>query len=213
MRDPAQDGESTDRRRALFRACSRVLFAAADPHTELTVPSSATRPPTILYPTASAGDLSADPLSHLHPVLVIAAMPQGCVPDLVLPTTLEDHSASEEFATLLLRSLGAQLLERSYVYFAGEAESTTDPSPQPSAASPRRLIVRLDGTLPYQLPGERLARRLSLRVSATASGPWLIFVYSVAASSAAQREVESRISIGPADVSASSSLPPMRQRP
>ena len=84
---------------------------------------------------------SADPLSHIHPELVIAAMPQGCVPDLVLPATLEDRAASEEFATLLVRSLGVPLLDRGRIYAA-------------SAESPSHLIFRLDGAFPYQLPGE-----------------------------------------------------------
>ena len=61
MRDPMDDPEVSDRRRALFRACSRVLFAAADPATEL--------------------------IPDMHPALVIVAMPQGCVPDMVPPAS------------------------------------------------------------------------------------------------------------------------------
>ncbi len=170
MRDPVADRESGDRRRALFRACSRVIFAAADPRTDL------------------APNLSP---SQMHPALAILAMPQGCVPDLVPPTTLEDRAASEEFATLLVRSLGVLLLQRGHIQ-------------ERSAAG---LTLRLDGVLSYQLPGEMLTRRLSLRLSATASGPWLIFVYSVADNLAAQRELESRITIGPPEVGSSGHLP------
>jgi hypothetical protein len=35
-----------------------------------------------------------------------------------------------------------------------------------------------------------------LRVSTAASGPWLIFVYSVTGTPSAQRDLESRITIG-----------------
>jgi hypothetical protein len=153
MRDPTNDPGFTDRRRALFRACSRVVFTALDPGTEL--------------------------ISQVHPALAVAAMPLGCVPDLVPPSTLEDRAASKDFATLLIRSLGVLLLNRGGIRGTSEGH----------------LIFNLDGTLPYQIPGEKLSRRLGLRVSATVSGPWLIFVYSVTPTAAAQRDLESRITI------------------
>jgi hypothetical protein len=159
MRDPIDDPDLTDRRRALFRACSRVVFTAADPRMEL--------------------------LSEVHPALAIVAMRQGCIPDMVLPATGEDRAASEEFATVMARSLGVLSLVRGSIHSSSQAQ----------------LVFNLDGTLPYKLPGEMLARRLSLRVSATASGPWLIFVYSVTPTHAAQRELESRITIGMPDSS------------
>ena len=111
--------------------------------------------PFAAYPAAES---SADPFSDVHPALVIAAMPQGCIPDLVIPATLEDRAASEEFAILLVRSLGVLQLERGRIYVSGEP------------GAPSRLTFRFDGELPYQLPGERLARRLSLRLSAAGSG-------------------------------------------
>lgn len=154
MRDPTADPELTDRRRAMFRACSRVVFTAANPKAEM--------------------------ISEVHTGFAIAAMRQGCIPDLVLPTARDDRTASEDFATVLARSLGLPLLGH------GSSHATPD----------GRLTFDLDGTLPYALPGEKLSRRLSLRVSATASGPWLIFVYSVTPTSATQRELESRIVIG-----------------
>jgi hypothetical protein len=154
MRDPTEDPENSDRRRALFRACTRMVFAASDPSSEL--------------------------IPEVHPAFAIAAMPQGCVPDLVMPTTFSDRAASEEFATLLARSLGLTLLSRGSIH----------------ANAPDDLTFKLDGALPYKSPGEMLSRRLSLRVSARNSGQWLIFVYSVAPSSAVQKDFESRISIG-----------------
>jgi hypothetical protein len=154
MRDPTADPEFNDRRRALFRACSRVVFAAADPKTKM--------------------------ISEVHPGFAIVAMPQGCVPDLVLPATPDDRAAAEDFATLLARSLGLPLL--------GHGSSHGD--------SDGRLTFDLDGTLPYQVPGEKLSRRLGLRVSTRASGRWLIFVYSVMPTPGAQRELESHITIG-----------------
>jgi hypothetical protein len=154
MRDPVADTESADRRRALFRACSRVIFAASDPAIEITV--------------------------GVHPALAIAAMPMGCVPDMLPAATASDRTASEDFATALLRSTGVLLLARGHIHAAPEG----------------RLTYHLDGTLPYQVPGEKLSRRLSLRLSATANGPWLIFIYSVTASPAEQRELESRITLG-----------------
>jgi hypothetical protein len=154
MRDPTADPGFTDHRRALFRACSRVVFAAADPKTEM--------------------------ISGVHPGFAVAAMPQGCVPDLVLPATPDDRAASEDFATLLVRSLGVPLL--------GHGSSHGD--------SEGHVTFYLDGTLPYQLPGEKLSRRVGLRVSAAASGQWLIFVYSVTPTPAAQHELESHITIG-----------------
>lgn len=159
MRDPVTDPENTDKRRALFSACSRVIFTAAD--------------------------LQTEPVSQLHPTLAIAAMPQGCIPDMVPPANSEDRSAAADFATVLARSLGATLL----------GHGSLDDSPD------GRLTFNLDGTLPYQVSGEKLLRRLGLRVSATASGPWLIFVYSVTPTHAAQRDLESRIAIGNPDAS------------
>jgi hypothetical protein len=154
MRDPLADRESSDRRRALFRACSRVIVAASDSATELT--------------------------TGLHPALAIAAMPQGCVPDLQFPRSAADRVAAEEFATIMLRSAGVPLLSRIRVH-----------------ASPGgRVIADFDGMLPYQSPGERLARRLSLRLSVSASGPWLIFVYSVAGSPAELRDIDSSVLLG-----------------
>ena len=158
MRDPMNDPEVTDRRRALFRACSRVLFAAADPATE--------------------------PIPDIHPALVIAAMPQGCVPDLVPPATPDDRDADAEFATVLLRSLGTPLLGRATLYRRAQGSFT----------------FNLDGTLPYKLPSEKLSRRLGMRVSATASGPWLILVYSVTPAPAVQRELDAHIAIGVPEV-------------
>jgi hypothetical protein len=154
MRDPTSDPGITDRRRALFRACARVLFSAADSRTE--------------------------PIPEVHPSLAIAAMPLGCVPDMVLPATSEDRDAAVVFATALVRSTGVFLLGRGSMLSNSE----------------RRLTFNLDGTLPYRLPGEMLSRRLSLRVSVMASGPWLIFVYSVTPTPAAQRDLESHIAIG-----------------
>jgi len=154
MRDPTADPGLTDRRRALFRACSRVVFTAADPKTEM--------------------------ISEVHPGFAVVAMRQGCIPDLVLPATPDDRPASENFATVLVRSLGLPLLVH------GSSHSNSD----------GRLTFDLDGTLPYTLNGEKLSRRLSLRVSASASGNWLIFVYSVTPAPAAQRELESHIIIG-----------------
>jgi len=157
MRDPTADPGITDRRRALFRACSRVIFAAADSGTEM--------------------------IAEVHPGLAIVAMAQGCVPDMVMPATPDDHAASEELATVLARSLGVPLLGRGSARVNAQGSLTFD----------------LDGTLPYQLPGEKLSRRLSLRVSTTASGSWFIFVYSATPTPAAQRELESHISVGPAE--------------
>jgi hypothetical protein len=154
MRDPTTDPALTDRRRALFRACSRVLFTATDPKTEL--------------------------LPEVNPALAILATRQGCVPDLVPPATVDERAAAEEFATVLVRSLGAPELVRGSIHVNSDGP----------------LVFNLDGGLPYKLPGEMLARRLSLHVSATSSGPWLIFIYSVTPSHAAQRELESHISIG-----------------
>jgi hypothetical protein len=154
MRDPTADPGSSDRRRAMFRACSKVVFTAFDSKTEM--------------------------IPEVHPGLAVLAMPQGCVPDLVLPAAPSDRAASEDFATVLVRSLGVPLLGH------GSSHATSD----------GRLTFDLDGTLPYQLPGEKLSRRLSLRVSATASGRWLIFVYSVTPTSSAEHELESHIMIG-----------------
>jgi len=153
MRDPISDPSLADRRRALFHACSRVIFTAHAPRTELT--------------------------TLVHPTLAIAAMPAGCVPDLVMPAATADREELKDFATLLLRSLGVLQMTRASIRRT------------PSS----RLIFTLDGSLPYQVPGELLARRLSLRVSATTSGPWLLFIYSVTATPSAQRELESRIGI------------------
>jgi hypothetical protein len=153
MRDPTTDTEVADRRRSLFRACSRVIFTATDPETEL--------------------------ISQVHPSLAVVAMPQGCIPDLILPAALGDKAADEEFATVLVRSLGVLLLGRGSVRTAPDGH----------------LTVNLDGTLPYQLPGEMLSRRLGLRVTASASGPWLVFVYAVAPNPAALHELESHVTI------------------
>lgn len=154
MRDPTNDPEHSDSRRALFRACSRVVFAAADSKTEL--------------------------MPEVHPGLAIVAMLQGCVPDLLLPATPDDHAAAEDFATVLARSLGLPLLGRGSSHGDSEGHVSFD----------------LDGTLPYQVPGEKLSRRVGLRVSTRSSGRWLIFVYSVTPTPAAQRELESHIAIG-----------------
>lgn len=86
MRDPADDPESADHRRALFRACSRTLFAAADPQMEIT--------------------------AEVHPGLAIVAMPRGCVPDLVPPASAPDRDAATEFATVMARTLGVTLVTR-----------------------------------------------------------------------------------------------------
>jgi hypothetical protein len=153
MRDPVTDAESWDRRRALFRSCSRALFAAHDPHREL--------------------------LTGVHPSFVLVAMPLGCIPDLTPPDRLGDVAADYEFASLLLRSTGAMLLERGKIRDADG-----------------RIVFNLDGALPYNAPGERLARRLSLRLSATTNGPWLLLVYSVTEAPSDQRELESGIVIG-----------------
>jgi hypothetical protein len=175
MRDPTTDPDVADRRRSLFRACSRVLFAAADTRTDLVSPAP-----------YAAGSGAA-----VHPALAIAAMPQGCIPDLVMPRSPDDRAASAEFATLLVRSLGLLQLTRGYIH---------------SAPASSGLAFHLDGALPYQLPGEKLARRLSLRVSAIASGPWFVFVYSVTASPAQQRELESRIILSLAPASGAASI-------
>jgi hypothetical protein len=159
MRDPTADPGVTDRRRALFRACSRVVFTAADPKTEMT--------------------------AEVHPGIAVVAMPQGCVPDLMLPSLPDDRPAFEDFATLMVRSLGVPLLGRGSSH--GDSEG--------------RVTFDLDGALPYQVPGEKLSRRLSLRVSAIASGRWLIFVYSVTPTPAAQRELESHVMIGSIGIS------------
>jgi len=154
LRDPMNDPESDDRRRALFRACSRVLFAAIDPQTEI--------------------------LSQVHPGLAVAAVPKGCVPDLIPPNSPADKEKAAEFATVLARSLGATLANRGHIRL------------RPGGL----LTSHLDGALPYRSPGEKLSRRASLSVSATANGNWLILVYAVASSPAGEREMESRIVFG-----------------
>jgi hypothetical protein len=151
MRDPTEDEESSDRRRVLFRSCARVLFAAHDPQTEI--------------------------IPEVHPGLVVAAMPRGCVPDLIFPASTEDHEGTEEFANLCARSIGLNLLHHGRLL--------RNPS--------GRLIFHLDGALPYRVTGEPLLRRFSLRVSAAMQGRWVLFVYVVSPSPSAQREVESHI--------------------
>jgi hypothetical protein len=158
MRDPLDDPGVSDRRRALFRACSRVLFTAADPATEL--------------------------ITDVHPALAIVAVSQGCVPDMVPPTALDDPAATANFATVLVRSLGVPLLRRA----------------SPERRAEGSLTFNLDGTLPYQLPGEKLSRRLGLRVAATPSGPWLILVYSITPTPALQRDLDAHITIAPPEV-------------
>jgi hypothetical protein len=151
MRDPTADPESTDRRRNLFRACASTLFAATDPRQEIT--------------------------SEVHPGLAVVAMPQGCVPDLIPPTSAADHEAAAEFATVMARSLGVTLVSKWHIRINAQG----------------LISSHLDGALPYHVPGEPLARRVSLRVSAVANGNWIILIYSVAPSAAAEREIESRI--------------------
>jgi hypothetical protein len=186
MRDPVTDPDVADRRRALFRACSRVVFAAADLRDDLVSPA----------PFASA------PEASVHPGLAVVAIPQGCVPDLVMPHSPEDRAGYEEFVTLLVRSLGVLQLTRGYVRLA----SGDHQAPAPAGLGFPLDIVHLDGALPYRLPGELLARRLSLRVSAIASGQWFIFVYSVTANPAQERELDSRISLLPAPGAGAGSL-------
>jgi hypothetical protein len=154
LRDPVTDAGSGDRRRALFRSCSRLLFAAHDPRREL--------------------------LPEVHPSLAVMAMPLGCVPDMRPPETLDDQAELNDFATALLRSTGAQLLSRGLV--------RTGPG--------GRLFFNMDGTLPWLPPGEKLARRMSLRLTATTSGGWLLLFYSVAEAPEMQRELESHIFLG-----------------
>jgi hypothetical protein len=130
-----------------------VLFTAADPATEL--------------------------ITDVHPALAIAAVPQGCVPDMVPPTALDDPAAAN-FAAVLVRTLGVPLLRRA----------------SPERRAEGSLTFNLDGALPYQLPGETLSRRLGLRVAATPSGPWLILVYSITPTPALQRDLDAHITIG-----------------
>lgn len=151
MRDPTADPESTDRRRNLFRACSRTLFAASDPRQEIT--------------------------SEVHPGLAVVAMPQGCVPDMLPPTSAEDRDAAGEFATVMARTLGVTLVSRWRIRTNAQG----------------LISSHLDGSLPYHVHGEPLARRISLRISAIANGNWIILIYSVAPSPAVEREIESRI--------------------
>ncbi len=151
MRDPTADPESTDRRRNLFRACSRTLFAASDPRQEIT--------------------------SEVHPGLAVVAMPKGCVPDLLPPTSVEDRDAAGEFATVMARTLGATLVSKWRIRTNAQGVVSS----------------HLDGALPYRVPGEPLARRISLRVSAIANGNWIILIYFAAPSPAVEREIESRI--------------------
>jgi hypothetical protein len=131
-------------------------------------------------PLFAAYDPGRELMPEVHPSFAIVALPRGCVPDLAPPEHLEDTAVMQEFADVLVRSTGALLLRRAKV--------RGDPS--------GHIVFHLDGTLPYNRPGERLSRRLSLRVSTTASGPWLLLVYSVTEAPAAQRELESRIVIG-----------------
>lgn len=153
MRDPVTDAESWDRRRALFRACSRPLFAAINPRQELA--------------------------QGVHPSMAVLAMPAGCIPDLKMPLSGENHEELNEFAELLLRSTGAKLLQ------SGGFRATGD-----------KPMLHLDGTLPYTRAGEMLARRFSLRLTARMQGPWLVLVYMVTEAPAGQRELESRIHLG-----------------
>jgi len=150
MRDPTDDPDSSDRRRVLFRACSRVLFAAADPQMEIT--------------------------SEVHPGLAVVALPKGCVPDLLPPASADERDAAAEFATMMARTLGVTLATRGHV-----------------RAHRGAITSSLDGTLPYHVRDEPLSRRASLRVSATANGDWIILVYTVAPSPAAEHEIESHI--------------------
>jgi len=150
MRDPTADPESSDRRRVLFRTCSRVLFAAADPQMEIT--------------------------SQVYPGLAVVALPKGCVPDLLPPASADDRDATGEFATVLARTLGVTLATRGHVRLHRGVVTSS-----------------LDGTLPYRVGGEPLSRRASLSVSATANGDWIILVYTVAPSPAAEHEIESHI--------------------
>jgi hypothetical protein len=56
----------------LFRACSRVVFTASTPKTEM--------------------------ISKVHPGFAVVGMGQGCISDPMLRTTSDDRPASENFA-------------------------------------------------------------------------------------------------------------------
>jgi hypothetical protein len=128
-------------------------------------------------------DPLVEPVSGVHPSLEVMAMPRGCVPDLIPPTPEEGREQAMDFADVLLHSLGFRLSAQWRVHAAPGA-------------------YHLDGFLPYHVPEEALARRLSLRVSVVPTGDYLLLFYSVTTSAAEQRKLEAGISLAAGSESA-----------
>lgn len=121
-----------------------------------------------------AYDPLVEPVSGVHPALAVSAMPLGCVPGLIPPSP----SAAPE----ILYDFGHALLDGLGLGAAGEWKM------RPASGS-----YSLYGAIPYRVPGEAMARRLTVRVSAAVRGEHLLLFYAVTTSPAGQRELDNHI--------------------
>jgi len=118
------------------------------------------------------------PLANdVFPAAVLTVTRRDCIPDLRPPEDLNDHEAVESFTDLLVRSTEMIGLQKG---LAGVRVG--------------RKIIALEGTVPFRREGEALARRLSMRLTASSVGnDYLLTFFAVAENDAELRKLEAAV--------------------
>ncbi|HUO59699.1 MAG TPA: hypothetical protein VMU24_03460 [Candidatus Acidoferrales bacterium] len=169
-------------------SAEHILLNGVDPDVQLETPDRRHE----LWLACTRTLIVAEDRAHaavpgLYPALVITLLKRDCMPDLDIPTQKDDAFGLDLLASTLVRATEMTKFHRGRWSQRGQ-----------------NVTFALDGSLPYEVPQDRLARRLSLQLLLVPRGEYFITVFAMAENADALRRLEQGIVLEGADAKASS---------
>ena len=158
-------------------ATDHILLNGVDPDVQLETPDRR----HALWLACTRTLLVAEDKAHpaapgLYPAVVITLLKRDCMPDLEIPQNKDDAFGLDLLASTLVRATEMTKFNRGHWKKRGSLTTFS-----------------LDSALSYEVPDDRLARRLSLQLLLVPRGEYYIAVFAMAENADALRKLEQNI--------------------
>jgi hypothetical protein len=158
-------------------ATDHILLNGVDPDVQLETPDRRHALWLACTRTLVVAEDTAHPAAPgLHPAIVISLLKRDCMPDLEIPTQKDDAFGLDLLASTLVRATEMTKFNRGHWKQRGPL-----------------ITFSLDAALSYEVPQDRLARRMSLQLLLVPRGEYYIAVFAMAENADALRRLEQNI--------------------
>lgn len=162
-------------------ATDHILLNGVDPDVQLETPDRRHALWVACTRTLVVAEDTAHPAAPgLHPAMVISILKHDCMPDLEIPQRNDDVFGLDLLASTLVRATEMTKFHRGHWKQRGQL-----------------VTFSLDAALAYEVPQDRLARRMSLQLLLVPRGEYFVAVFAMAENSDALRRLEQNIVLEP----------------